>query len=313
MRFRQLEVFHAVYLHGSISAAARALGVSQPSVSKTLHHSEDSLGIPLFQLSRGRLIPTDEAHALMREAGDLFERLDTLQQTARNLAQAGGGHIRLGIVPSLALDVVLTNLAPPREADTPWLVHQIGEQPVSLIGTPSRIAGRDMQALLGQEGLVLPAKDSALRAALRQDPDVIMIGEIRDLETAQIAVQASLTGHLVLATLHSRSATQAVERLVDVFPSEEKSLIRNQLSLSLLAVITQTLCMHANQRQRVAAHEVLYANPAVRHLIREQKTAQLPNALQTGAQYGMPTLSQALQRLQTQGLITAEEAAAHAP
>lgn len=106
MRFRQLEVFHAVYLHGSISAAARALGVSQPSVSKTLHHAEDSLGIPLFQLSRGRLIPTDEAHALMREAGDLFERLDTLQQTARNLAQAGGGHIRLGIVPSLALDVV---------------------------------------------------------------------------------------------------------------------------------------------------------------------------------------------------------------
>ena len=106
MRFRQLEVFHAVYLHGSISAAARALGVSQPSVSKTLHHAEDSLGIPLFQLSRGRLIPTDEAHALMREAGDLFERLDTLQQTARNLAQAGGGHIRLGIVPSLALDIV---------------------------------------------------------------------------------------------------------------------------------------------------------------------------------------------------------------
>jgi DNA-binding transcriptional LysR family regulator len=106
MRFRQLEVFHAVYLHGSISAAARALGVSQPSVSKTLHHAEDSLGIPLFQLSRGRLIPTDEAHALMREAGDLFERLDTLQQTARNLAQAGGGHIRLGIVPSIALDIV---------------------------------------------------------------------------------------------------------------------------------------------------------------------------------------------------------------
>ncbi|MEG3179357.1 LysR family transcriptional regulator [Sphingomonas sp. LT1P40] len=106
MRFRQLEVFHAVYTHGSISAAARALGVSQPSVSKTLHHAEDNLGFTLFQLSRGRLIPTDEAHALMREAGDLFDRLGTLQLTARNLAQAGGGHIRLGIVPSLALDVV---------------------------------------------------------------------------------------------------------------------------------------------------------------------------------------------------------------
>ncbi|PKP90350.1 MAG: LysR family transcriptional regulator [Alphaproteobacteria bacterium HGW-Alphaproteobacteria-16] len=106
MRFRQIEIFHAVYTHGSISAAARALGVSQPSVSKTLRHAEDSLGLTLFQLSRGRLIPTDEAHALMREAGDLFDRLGTLQQTARNLAHAGGGHIRLGIVPSLALDML---------------------------------------------------------------------------------------------------------------------------------------------------------------------------------------------------------------
>mgnify|MGYP006274227301 FL=1 len=155
--------------------------------------------------------------------------------------------------------------------------------------------------------------DTALRAALRQDPDVIMVGELRDLPTIRLALSAAETGHLVLATLHSRSATQAMERLVDVFPSEEKSLIRNQLSLSLLAVITQTLCLHANQRQRVAAHEVLYANPAVRHLIREQKTAQLPNTLQTGAQHGMQTLSQALQRLQTQGLITPEEAAAQHP
>lgn len=106
MRFRQIEVFHAVYTHGSISAAARVLGVSQPSVSKTLRHAEDNLGVQLFQLARGRLIPTDEAHALIREAGDIFDRLASLQQTARNLSQAGGGHIRLGIVPSLALDVI---------------------------------------------------------------------------------------------------------------------------------------------------------------------------------------------------------------
>lgn len=106
MRFRQIEIFHAVYTHGSISAAARALGVSQPSVSKTLRHAEDSLGFTLFQIARGRLVPTDEAHALMREAGDVFERLESLQHTARNLSQAGGGHIRLGIVPSLALDIV---------------------------------------------------------------------------------------------------------------------------------------------------------------------------------------------------------------
>lgn len=106
MRFRQIEVFHAVYMHGSISAAARALGVSQPSVSKTLRHAEDSLGCSLFQLVRGRLVATDEAHALVREAGDIFDRLASLQQTARNLSQTGGGHIRLGTVPSLALDVL---------------------------------------------------------------------------------------------------------------------------------------------------------------------------------------------------------------
>jgi DNA-binding transcriptional LysR family regulator len=111
MRFRQLEIIHAVYTHGSISAAARALGVSQPSVSKMLRHAEDQLGIPLFQLARGRLVPTDEAHVLMREAGDVFDRLESLQHTARNLSQAGGGHIRLGTVPSLALDVVPRALA----------------------------------------------------------------------------------------------------------------------------------------------------------------------------------------------------------
>ncbi|MFN3388704.1 MAG: LysR family transcriptional regulator [Allosphingosinicella sp.] len=106
MRFRQFEVFHAVYTHGSISAAARSLGISQPSASKTLRHAEDSLGFRLFQLARGRLVPTDEAHALIREAGDVFDRIASLQQTAQNLSHAGGGHIRLGIVPSLALDVV---------------------------------------------------------------------------------------------------------------------------------------------------------------------------------------------------------------
>lgn len=105
MRFRQIEIFHAVYTNGSISAAARALRVSQPSVSKLLRHAEDQLGFKLFELVRGRLIPTDEAHALFREAGDVFERLTSLQQTARNLRNSGSSHIRLAIVPSLALSV----------------------------------------------------------------------------------------------------------------------------------------------------------------------------------------------------------------
>ena len=153
--------------------------------------------------------------------------------------------------------------------------------------------------------------DTALRAALRQDPDVIMVGELRDLTTIRLALSAAETGHLVLATLHTRSATQAIKRLVDVFPAEEKALVRSQLSLSLLAVITQTLCLHSDGQRRVAAHEVLYATPAIRNLIRESKTAQLPNALQTGVQFGMQTMAQSLEKLLKSGEISAEEAARH--
>jgi DNA-binding transcriptional LysR family regulator len=124
MRYRQLEVFEAIYSHGSISSAARALGVSQPTLSKTLHHLEDSLGIRLFLLSRGRLIPTEEAHALMKEAGDVFERLRALRQTAINLSRSGGGHIKLGVAPSLALDVIPQALAAYRR-DTPEVTFEI--------------------------------------------------------------------------------------------------------------------------------------------------------------------------------------------
>jgi twitching motility protein PilT len=150
--------------------------------------------------------------------------------------------------------------------------------------------------------------DTALRAALRQDPDVILVGEMRDLPTVRLALSAAETGHLVLGTLHTRSATQAVERLIDVFPSEDKAMVRQQLSLSLLGVVTQTLCKRSDAPGRVAAHEVLYATPAVRNLIRESKTSQLPNVLQTGAQFGMQTLAQSLARLVAQGRITPEEA-----
>lgn len=105
MRVRQIEVFHAIYVSGSISAAARSLHVSQPSVSKVLRHTEDQLGFKLFELVRGRLVPTDEAHVLFREADDVFERLRSLQQTIRNIQNQGGGHVRLAVVPSLGLSV----------------------------------------------------------------------------------------------------------------------------------------------------------------------------------------------------------------
>jgi twitching motility protein PilT len=150
--------------------------------------------------------------------------------------------------------------------------------------------------------------DQGLKAALRQDPDVILVGELRDLNTIRLALQAAETGHLVLASLHTRSAPQTVERLVDVFAAEEKPWIRNQLSLSLHAVICQHLLPRSDGGGRVAAHEVMVATPAIRHLIREGKSAQMPTALQTGAALGMCTLAQSLQRLVHDGLITPEVA-----
>ena len=137
--------------------------------------------------------------------------------------------------------------------------------------------------------------DQALRAALREDPDVILIGEMRDLATIRLALTAAETGHLVFATLHTPSAPKAVDRIVDVFPAGEKETIRSILSESLAAVIWQTL-LGRHGGGRIAAHEILVATTAVRNLIREQKVAQLYSAMQTSAATGMQTLDQSLQR-----------------
>lgn len=140
-----------------------------------------------------------------------------------------------------------------------------------------------------------------LRAALREDPDVILLGELRDAETIQLALTAAETGHLVLATLHTRGAAQAVERLVDVFPGSEKNLVRSQLAGSLQTVIAQRLV--AAQQGRVALFEVLVNSPAVANLIREGKTHQLPALLQTGSQLGMQTFEQSMAERQRRGLL----------
>lgn len=137
---------------------------------------------------------------------------------------------------------------------------------------------------------------AGLRGALREDPDVILLGELRDSETIRLALTAAETGHLVLATLHTRGASQAVERLVDVFSGDEKQMIRSQLAGSLKAVLAQKLIQTA-QGERAALYELLINTPAVANLIREGKTHQLPGMLQTGQQYGMQTFEQSLQRL----------------
>ena len=147
----------------------------------------------------------------------------------------------------------------------------------------------------------------ALRSALREDPDVILVGEMRDLETIRLALTAAETGHLVLATLHTNSAAKTINRIIDVFPAEEQALIRSMLSESLRAVVSQTLVKQANGG-RVAAYEVMVATAAIRNLIREGKIAQIYSAIQTGSGQGMQTLDQHLKQLQRQGVISALEA-----
>ena len=149
---------------------------------------------------------------------------------------------------------------------------------------------------------------NALRSALREDPDVILIGEMRDPETISLALTAAETGHLVFGTLHTTGAAKTVDRIVDVFPAGEKEMVRSMLSESLRAVISQTLLKTRDGNGRVAAHEILISTPAVRNLIRENKIAQINSTLQTGQTHGMQTLDQSLQALVRQGVISPDVA-----
>ncbi len=151
----------------------------------------------------------------------------------------------------------------------------------------------------------------ALRSALREDPDVILVGEMRDLETIRLALTAAETGHLVFGTLHTTSAAKTIDRIIDVFPGDEKAMVRSMLSESLQAVISQAL-LKRQGGGRVAAHEILIATSAVRNLIREDKVAQIYSALQTGGNLGMQTLDSALSRLVADNVVAREEAQAKA-
>ncbi|USD38191.1 MULTISPECIES: type IV pilus twitching motility protein PilT [Ferrimonas] len=148
--------------------------------------------------------------------------------------------------------------------------------------------------------------NNALRSALREDPDVILVGEMRDLETIRLALTAAETGHLVFGTLHTTSAAKTIDRVVDVFPAAEKDMVRTMLSESLQAVISQALVKKVGGG-RVAAHEIMMGTPAIRNLIREDKVAQMYSAIQTGMSHGMQTLEQSLTKLANQGVISRQD------
>lgn len=175
---------------------------------------------------------------------------------------------------------------------------------------PIEFVHKSNKSLINQREVGLQTKSfaNALRSALREDPDVILVGEMRDLETIRLAMTAAETGHLVFGTLHTSSAAKTIDRIVDVFPAEEKDMVRAMLAESLQAVISQTLLKLKDGSGRIAAHEIMIGTPAIRNLIRENKVAQMYSAIQTGQQYGMQTLDQCLVGLMRKGLISKEAA-----
>jgi twitching motility protein PilT len=148
---------------------------------------------------------------------------------------------------------------------------------------------------------------NALRSALREDPDIILVGEMRDLETIRLAMTAAETGHLVFGTLHTSSAAKTIDRIIDVFPGAEKDMVRSMLSESLQAVVSQTLLKKIGGG-RVAAHEIMIGTPAIRNLIREDKVAQMYSAIQTGGSLGMQTLDSCLKNLVAKGVVSRDAA-----
>ncbi|OIQ47281.1 MAG: twitching motility protein PilT [Gammaproteobacteria bacterium MedPE] len=188
-------------------------------------------------------------------------------------------------------------------------INESRREHILTIEDPIEFVHQNKQCLINQREVHRDTHgfDNALKSALREDPDVILVGEMRDLETIRLALTAAETGHLVFGTLHTTSASKTIDRIVDVFPAAEKDMVRTMLSESLQAVISQTLVKKIGGG-RVAAHEIMIGTPAIRNLIREAKVAQMYSAIQTGMAFGMQTLDQSLSNLMNSGDISREDA-----
>ena len=189
-------------------------------------------------------------------------------------------------------------------------LNQTEKRKVVTIEDPVEFVHRDKKCIFSQRELGRDTRSfaNALKYSLRQDPDVILVGEMRDLETMATVLTAAETGHLVLTTLHTPGTSQAIDRFIDVFPPHQQQQVRTQLALSLEGVLYQVLLPRSDGSGRIAAVEVMLATTAIRNLIREGKTYQMMNTIQTGARFGMQTLNQSLYSLYYSGIITREEA-----
>ncbi|KRP63237.1 type IV pilus twitching motility protein PilT [Pseudomonas trivialis] len=252
--------------------------------------------VNVFQQARGvgavfRTIPCEVQSLQSLGLGEIFQRIARLP---RGLVLVTGP---TGSGKSTTLAAMIDDLNRHRRQHILTL-----EDPIEFIHRPN-------MALINQRQVHRDTHSfsTALRSALREDPDVILIGELRDLETIRLALTAAETGHLVFGTLHTTSAAKSVDRLVDVFPAGEKAMVRSMLAQSLQAVVSQVLVKKLGGG-RVAAHEIMLCTPAIRNLIREDKVAQMVSAIQTGGAVGMKMLDMSLQALVSEGLISREDA-----
>ena len=252
--------------------------------------------VNVFQQARGmgavfRSIPAQVQSLESLGLGAVFQRI---AQLPRGLVLVTGP---TGSGKSTTLAAMIDHLNQHRRQHILTL-----EDPIEFIHQPNRSLINQRQVHRDTQSF-----SAALRSALRQDPDVILVGELRDLETIRLALTAAETGHLVFGTLHTASAAKTVDRLVDVFSAGEKPMVRSMLSESLQAVVSQVLVKKIGGG-RVAAHEIMLSTPAIRNLIREDKVAQMVSAMQTGGALGMQTLDMSLKALVTEGVISREAA-----
>lgn len=297
-----------VLTHDDIHAALMTI-MSSTQQSNFKHNLECDFALNLADVSRFRVNVFQQARGVSAVFRVIPHHIPSLQDLHTPAVFSQLMHSPRGLVlvtgptgsgksTTLASMLHALNLSQPKHILTL-------EDPIEFVHAPQ-------QCLIQQRevGVHTHSFANALRAALREDPDVILVGEMRDLETIRLAITAAETGHLVLGTLHTSSAAKTMDRIVDVFPAEEKDMVRSMLSESLNAVISQVLCKRKEGEGRVAAYEVMLGTPAVRNLIREGKVAQLYSAIQTGRGVGMQTLDQSLAALVQQGFIDAQEAIA---